>query len=66
VVQQSYLRVDERGTEVSSAAAIGGVAIGITPEANTFRANHPFVFLIRDNATNTALFIGHVVDPTSN
>jgi len=29
-----------------------------------FRANHPFVFMIRDNHSGAILFLGRVIDPS--
>lgn len=64
VVHKAYVDVNEAGTE---AAAATGIAIGVTslPQPATFRADHPFVFLIRDNRTGAILFAGRVVDPGS-
>ncbi|HNX56385.1 MAG TPA: serpin family protein [Prolixibacteraceae bacterium] len=64
VMHKSYIKVDEKGTE---AAAVTGITIGTTsagPETNVFRADHPFVFLIREKDTNSILFIGKVTDPS--
>lgn len=64
VMHKSYIKVDEKGTE---AAAVTGITIGTTsagPETNVFRANHPFVFLIREKDINSILFIGKVTDPS--
>lgn len=65
VFHQTYVDVDEAGTE---AAAASGVVIRpkamLTPEAE-FRADRPFVFFIRDNRTGTVLFMGSVLNPTA-
>jgi serine protease inhibitor len=63
VVHKAFVDVNEAGTE---AAAATGVVVGTTslPQPATFHADHPFVFLIRDNRTGSILFAGRVVDPT--
>jgi serpin B len=62
VVHKAYVDVNEEGTE---AAAATGVVVGITsagPMKPTFRADHPFIFIIQDNEGNI-LFLGRVTDP---
>jgi serpin B len=62
VVQKTYIRVDEQGTE---AAAVTGGGMGITslqPQV-VFRADRPFAFTISDAETGTILFLGAVADP---
>ncbi len=65
VMHKSYIKVDERGTE---AAAVTGITVGVTsmPLDNSFRADHPFVFAIREKDTDAILFIGKVMDPLKN
>jgi len=66
VNHKAFVEVNEKGTE---AAAATGVVVGTTSfqppeEPITFRADHPFLFLIRDQATGSILFMGRVTDPT--
>lgn len=66
VMHKSYIKVDEKGTE---AAAVTGITVGVTsigPDLAVFRADHPFVFLIREKDTNSILFMGKMVDPLKN
>ncbi|MHC4911894.1 MAG: serpin family protein [Planctomycetota bacterium] len=64
VIHKAYVDVNEEGTE---AAAATGVVVGVTgvpPEPTpVFRADHPFVFVIRDNQSGSILFFGRVVNP---
>jgi serpin B len=63
VLHKAYVDVNEEGTE---AAAATGVVVGITsvqPQPPVFLADHPFLFLIRDNLTGSILFIGRVANP---
>jgi serpin B len=63
VAHKAFVEVNEEGTE---AAAATGVVVGIASVRITpiFRADHPFVFFIRDNKTGSILFIGRVMNPT--
>lgn len=61
VVHKGFVEVNEEGTE---AAAATGVSVGAVSAPLMFIADHPFLFLIRDNVTGSLLFIGRVVDPT--
>jgi serpin B len=62
VVHKAFVEVNEEGTEAAAATAVVAqpTAARIPP---TFQADHPFVFLIRDNATGSILFLGRVTDP---
>jgi serpin B len=60
VVQKTYIRVDEEGTE--AAAVTGGVMLesaGPPP----FLVNRPFVFTVSDRESGAVLFLGSVHDP---
>ena len=66
VLQEAFVNVDEEGTE---AAAVTAIAEGTIGEGRSlvrpipFHADHPFLYLIRDQKTGAVLFIGRVVDP---
>ncbi len=67
IVHQAYVNVDETGTV---AAAATGVVIGVgivsyQPPPIPFTVDHPFIFMIVENTTNTILFMGRVNDPLS-
>lgn len=69
VIHQAYVKVDEEGTEAAGATAVfmGFGAAATTPPPPpipVFRADHPFLILIRDNQSGTILFLGRVMDPT--
>jgi len=66
VIHQAYVDVNEKGTEAAAATAIGIKATAMLPDQPpVFRADHPFLFLIRDKASGGILFLGRVMNPQS-
>jgi serpin B len=63
-VHEAYVEVNEEGTE---AAAATGIVMGLTSArpGPSFIADHPFLFLIRDRATDAVLFLGRLQDPSA-
>ena len=57
VLQKTYVDVDEQGTE---AAAVSSVGVGVTSMPPTFRADRPFMVVIRERFSGTILFIGKI------
>lgn len=63
VVHQAFVDVNEEGTEAAAATGVGIEQTAIA-EPIEFTADHPFVFVIRHEATGAILFIGRVMDPS--
>ncbi|NXN47452.1 SPB8 protein, partial [Rhinoptilus africanus] len=62
VVHKAYVEVNEEGTE--AAAGTGAVIVRRSlPLTEVFMADHPFLFFIRHNPTNTILFFGRLCSP---
>jgi serpin B len=61
----AFVEVNEEGTEAAAATGAVVTALGIEPGSKVavFRADHPFVFAIRDVRTGMLLFLGRVVQP---
>jgi serpin B len=62
VLHKAFVDVNEAGTEAAAATFAGVATLGIEM-SDEFRADHPFIFLIRDNTTGCLLFLGRVADP---
>ena len=66
IIHQAYVDVNEEGTEAAAATAVTFKVTSIGPaQTPVFRADHPFLFLIRDNLSGSILFIGRVADPSA-
>jgi serpin B len=66
VIHKAVLEVDEQGTKAAAATAVAMPASA--PPARprpipVFRADHPFLLLIRDRKTGVVLFVGRVLNP---
>ncbi len=63
VFHKAFIEVNEQGSEAAAATA---VVIGIKSisREKLFRADRPFLFVIKEKTTNTILFMGKVGDPT--
>ena len=62
-VHQAFVKVDEKGTEAAAATGAVFQATSMPLSKYTFRADHPFVFMIYDDQTGLVLFMGQVVNP---
>lgn len=60
VKQNTFVEVNEEGTE---AAAVTTIGIEVTSLPMGFFVDKPFLFLIRERTSNTLLFVGQVVNP---
>lgn len=64
VVHKAFVDVNEEGTEAAAATAVVMNLKAMMPEPKpVFRADHPFIFVIRDKSSDSILFIGRVMDP---
>ncbi|WP_437593141.1 serpin family protein [Sorangium sp. So ce1000] len=63
VRHKAFVEVNEEGTEAAAATGVVIATRSAPAPPQVFRADHPFVFLIRDVATGAVLFMGRVTDP---
>ncbi|KFP74303.1 Leukocyte elastase inhibitor, partial [Acanthisitta chloris] len=61
-IQKTIMEVNEEGTEAACAMGIAAVPL-CRPITYEFKADHPFLFFIRHNQTNTILFFGRYSSP---
>ncbi len=63
-LHKAYVSVDEQGTEAAAATGIVMMPTVALLPRNTFTADHPFLFIIRDQVTGAVLFMGRIEDPS--
>ncbi|KFO33736.1 leukocyte elastase inhibitor isoform X2 [Fukomys damarensis] len=62
IIHKAFVEMNEEGTEAAAATAGVAVFAMLTQEVN-FSANHPFIFIIKDNTIDESLFIGRFASP---
>ena len=65
VLHKAYTAFDEEGTEAAAASAVVFKMRSIPSPPEIVRADHPFLFLIRERRSGCVLFLGRVVDPAA-
>jgi serpin B len=65
VEHRAFVETNEEGTEAAAATgvAVGSLSMEPRREVPVFRADHPFVFAVRDVRTGVLLFVGRVARP---
>ena len=70
ILQKSFLEVDERGTKAAACSVVFGRTLACArknykrpPPPPSFVADHPFMFMIREDSSQAVLFVGVVLNP---
>jgi serine protease inhibitor len=58
VKQKTYVDINEEGTEAAAVTSVGIILTSLGPQ---FRADKPFLFVIRERLTGTIMFMGKIV-----
>lgn len=64
VIHQSFVEVNEEGSEAAAATAIGIEFTNAPPQPKRISVNKPFVFFIREKHSGVILFMGQLADAT--
>lgn len=67
IKQSTKIELDEKGVKAAAATLVGGVRATSMPPQDTFEMvlDRPFFFAIAEKSTGSLLFLGSMVDPTS-
>ncbi|KAL8058865.1 hypothetical protein ABFX02_03G049100 [Erythranthe guttata] len=69
IIHKAFIEVNERGTEAAAATAIdyeGCCGPSECKKIYDFVADHPFMFVIREDTSGVVLFVGQLLDPLAN
>jgi len=63
VTHKTYIEVDEEGTRAAAVSSAISIGCSAAPELPIMLVDHPFVLVIREQHTNTILFMGKIMNP---
>jgi len=63
VIHKTFVEVSEEGTEAAAVTVVSMRESG-SPSYDGFRADRPFLFVIRENQSGVILFIGKIIQPS--
>jgi len=64
VLHKAWGQVNEAGTEAAAATVVIVVGAVVGGPPPVFRADHPFIFFIRDTQSGSLLFLGRLAAPS--
>uniref|UniRef100_A0ACD5ZY92 Uncharacterized protein n=1 Tax=Avena sativa TaxID=4498 RepID=A0ACD5ZY92_AVESA len=62
VHHKSFVVVNEEGTKAAASTTVATTTYSV-PLTVDFVADHPFIFLVREDVSGVVLFVGHVINP---
>ena len=63
ILHKAFVDVNEEGTETAAATGVVMRLTAVPTPPPVFRADHPFIFMIKDNSSGSILFMGRVSNP---
>jgi len=66
VIHQAFIETNEEGTEAAAATIVDIGLTSMPADSVVFKADHPFIYIIRETTTNSILFLGKIADPLLN
>jgi serpin B len=65
VLHKAFVEVNEEGSEAAAATAVGIARTSVPTPPPVFKADRPFLFMIRDRRSGSVLFLGRLSTPAS-
>ncbi|XP_049630424.1 serpin I2 [Suncus etruscus] len=62
VMQKNFFELNEEGSEAATSTGVN-IPVIMSLARNQFIANHPFLFIVKNNKTESILFMGRVTNP---